>query len=174
MAGTSSAQLGVNVVTWQGAAPNVLQNGLVQAAIVSGASNANVTAWLGVAPNTLISGRVDSSVGQVQANGIGPSAYVAGALVTTAFAPQFLTLALTDATYQNGLADALGNRANAIETGVTPYQSWRYVGASHLGQTSGAGTTTFSITAMGSGNMGTTRIVAIVDGSGDRSAVSLT
>ena len=170
-AGTSSAQLGINVVTWQGAAPNVLQNGLVQAAIVSGASNANVTAWLGVPPNTLISGRVDSSVGQVQANGIGPSAYVAGALGTTTFAAQFLTLALTDATYQNGLADALGNRSNAVETGITPYLSWRYTTAAAAGALSGAGTTQVGIWGV---NVTNTRISAVTDQSGNRQSVALT
>ena len=170
-AGTSSAQLGVNIVTWQGAAPNVLQNGLVQAAIVSGASNANVTSWLGVAPNTLISGRVDSSVGQVQANGIGPSAYVAGALGTTTFAAQFLTLALTDATYQNGLADALGNRSNAVETGITPYLSWRYTTAAAAGALSGAGTTQVGIWGV---NVTNTRISAVTDQSGNRQSVALT
>jgi hypothetical protein len=160
-----------NVTTWLGVTPNVLQSGLVQAAIVSGASNANVTAWLGVAPNTLISGRVDSSVGQVQANGIGPSAYVAGALGTTTFAAQFLTLALTDATYQNGLADALGNRSNAVETGITPYLSWRYTTAAAAGVLSGAGTTQVGIWGV---NVTNTRISAVTDQSGNRQSVALT
>jgi hypothetical protein len=141
--------------------------------ILAAGSGVNVSQWLGVAPNTLISGRVDSSIGQVQANGIGPSAYVPGALGTTTFAPDYLTAALIDSTFVNTVASGLIGFPNAIEVGVTPGMAWRYLGAAHLGQTSGAGTTTFLITAMGSGNMGTTRVIAIVDGSGDRSAVGL-
>ena len=161
LASSSLASGGVNVNKWLGSSPNALSSGNVQA---------DVETWRTVAPNTLISGRVDSSVGQVQTGGIGAGAYVPGALVTTAFASQFRTLALTDSTYQNGLADALGNRSNAIETGLTPYQSWQLVAASQGGQLSGAGTTQIGIWGAG---VSTTRISAVTDQSGNRSSVTL-
>ena len=187
---TSSAQIGVNVVTWEGDAPSRLQNGLVQVAVQSGIINSNLTTWLGAAPNglntgtvqvdverwgnvvvnALTSGRVDATVGQMQANTIQTTTFNAGALASSVFGAPFLSSASYDATYSNGLADALGNRANAIETGLTPYQSWRLVASSQGGQLSGAGTSNIDIWGAG---VGTTRISAVCDNSGNRQSVTL-
>lgn len=188
---TSQAQFGVNVVTWRGASPSPLIAGLVQAA-VSGTPGTNVLTWLGstpaaltgagyvqadletwrtVVPNTLQSGRVDSTIGQVQPNAISTVGFVPGALTTTVFGAPFLTSASYDTTYSNGLADALGNRANAIELGLTPYQSWQLVAASQGGVLSGALTPTVVIDGAG---VATTRITATCDNSGNRLAVTLT
>lgn len=188
---TSSAQVGVNVVTWEGDAPSRLQNGLVQVAVQSGIINSNLTTWLGAAPNglntgtvqvdverwgnvvvnALTSGRVDATVGQMQANTIQTTTFNAGALAASVFGAPFLTSASFDATYGNALADDLGNRANAIETGLTPYQSWRLVAASQGGQLSGAGTTVVDIWGAG---VSTSRISAVCDQSGNRQSVTLT
>lgn len=216
--GTSLAAGNVNVVNWQGVGPNVLQNGLVQVSILSGAANGNVTSWLGVVPNVLqngavqvatvsgatttvlgnvvgsvgsvtarvtantdqiagatvnalISGRVDSIANQLGANTIQASTFNAGALTTSVFASQFLTAALVDTTYLNAVADGLGNRANAIEAGLTPYQAWRLDAAAAGGVTSGAGTTGFHILGAG---VATARVSAVTDQSGNRLSVTLT
>ena len=117
---TSQAQFGVNVVTWEGAAPSPLVNGLVQATFSGTTPGVNVVSWLGatpapitaagnvqvdveqwrsVVPNTLASGRVNSTVGQVQSGGISTIAFVPGALTTTVFAAPFLTSASYDTSY---------------------------------------------------------------------------
>ena len=153
---------GVNVTQWQGSSPNVLTG--------SGNLQVDVEQWRAVIVNTLQSGRVDATVGQVQTNAIGTAGFVAGALTTTVFGAPFLTSASYDTTYSNGIADALGNRTNAIETGLTPYQSWRLVASSQGGQLSGAGTTQIGIWGAGVTN---TRISAVTDQSGNRSSVTL-
>lgn len=122
-------------------------------------------------PLTLVSGFVQSTVFMTQANAIGTTGFVPGALTTTVFGAPFLTSASYDTTYSNGLADALGNRANAVETGITPYLAWRYTAAAEGGVTAGALTPTFTIQAIN--NSGTNRITASTDGSGNRLAVTL-
>lgn len=72
---------------------------------------------------------------------------------------------------ENAFADALLDRANAIETAITPRLALRYISAALAGVLSGAATTT--VTILGA-NVGTTRITATVDASGNRSAITLT
>lgn len=197
---TSFAAGNVNLTTWQGAGPNPLQNGLVQVAQVSGAATsvigavgsvtgnvggnvvgsvgsvtarvtANTDQWAGVTVNALISGRVDASVGQMQPNSIQTGTFNPGALATTVFATNFLTSALVDITAENAIADALLDRSNAIETGLTPRQAWRLGAAADGGVTSGAGTTGFHIVGAG---VSTARVSAVTDQSGNRLAVTLT
>lgn len=165
IAGYSGTSPSVNVTRWLGVAPNALSGGNVQA---------DVEQWRTVQPNTLVSGRVDGIANQIGTNAIGAGARVAGSLVTTAFALDYFTSALLDPTAANAIADALLDRSNAIENGITPRLAWRYIGAAEAAQTSGALTGQFSIVAMGSGNMGSTRIVAQTDSSGNRLAVALT
>lgn len=105
---------------------------------------------LGSAVNPLISGRLDSNV-QAMATGVLDAAALA-----------------SDAA--NEVADALLDRANAIETGLTPRLAWRYSAASLAGVLSGAATTTVTVAGVG---VGTTRISATVDADGNRSAVVL-
>lgn len=161
IAGFSGTSPGVNVTSWLGTVPNVLSSGNVQA---------DVELWRTVQPNTLVSGRVDSIANQIGTNAIGAGARVAGSLVTTAFAMDYFTSALLDSTASNAIADALGNRANAIETNLTPYQAWRLMASSQGGQLSGAGTTQIGIFGAG---VNTTRISAVTDQSGNRSSVTL-
>ena len=188
---TSSAQLGVNLVTWGGAVPAPLIAGLVQAT-VSGSANVNVTQWAGgnvpapnvtgeplvdvnhwrgTQPNTLVSNRVDSSVGALAAGVIVNTSFGTGALTTACFATNFFTAALLDVTAGNAIADDLLDRANAIESSITPRQAWRYTAAAEAGVTAGALTPTFTIAAIG--NAGTNRISASTDQSGNRLSVTL-
>ncbi len=74
------------------------------------------------------------------------------------------------ATTDNAIADALLDRADAIEVGLTPRQSLRANSAAMAGVLSGAGTNTVTIKGAG---VATTRITATVDADGDRSAVVL-
>lgn len=70
----------------------------------------------------------------------------------------------------NEIADALLDRADAIETGETPRMALRHTVAAVAGVLSGAATTTVSIKGAG---VATTRITATVDADGNRSAVTL-
>lgn len=74
------------------------------------------------------------------------------------------------ATERNAVADAHLDRANAIETGITPRLAHRYSVSAAAGVLSGAATTT--VTLKGAG-VATDRIVATVDADGNRSAVVL-
>lgn len=70
----------------------------------------------------------------------------------------------------NAIADALLDRADAIETGITPRLAQRYGVAALAGVLSGAATTTVAILGAG---VGTTRITATVDANGNRSVIVL-
>ncbi len=70
----------------------------------------------------------------------------------------------------NDIADALLDRANAIETGLTPRQAWRLMAAALAGKLSGAATTT--VTIRNAVQDSKNRIVATVDADGNRSAVT--
>lgn len=152
----------VDVNHWRGVQPLALNNQLVQG---------DVEKWGNVTVNALISGRVDVNVGQMQSSSIYTGAFVAGTMTTTVFAANFLTSALVDATQNNAAADALLDRSNAIETGITPRLAWRYGGAADAGVVSGAGTTTVWLQAIG--NAATNRIQATTDFSGNRISVTL-
>jgi hypothetical protein len=102
-------------------------------------------------PAALVSGRMDCDV-QAMATGIVSAAALA-----------------SDAA--NEIADALLDRADAIETGITPREAIRYTASAATGVLSGAATTTVVIKAID--NAATTRITATVDADGNRSAVTL-
>lgn len=182
LAGSSLASGGVNVNQWRGGAiptPNVTGEPLVDINHWRGTQPATLNAtfvpsdvqtWLTVAPNTLISGRVDAYAGQIKAGSIATGTFNAGALATTVFPASYLTSALIDTTAANQLADALLDRANAIETGLTPRQGWRLDSAALGGNLSGAGLTAVGIWGAG---VTTTRISAATDQSGNRSSITL-
>lgn len=71
----------------------------------------------------------------------------------------------------NDIADALLDRANGIETGMTLRQALRVIAAAAAGKLSGAATTT--VTIRNAEVDDTDRIVATVDENGNRSAVTL-
>lgn len=99
------------------------------------------------------------------------SQIVSGAITNNVFATGAITAAVTDTTFDNAIADALLDRVNGVETSMTPRQALRIIGASAAGVLSGATTATININGMG---VGTQRISASVDQSGNRTAISLT
>lgn len=80
-------------------------------------------------------------------------------------------MALTSAE-RDSVADAFLDRTNGIETSLTPRQAFRLMSSALFGELSGAGTTTITIEA--GNNPGTNRIVATVDASENRTALTLT
>ena len=87
--------------------------------------------------------------------------------INTAGQVQASSIVITDA-QENSIADALLDRANAIESGITLRTGIRYIAAATAGELSGAATTTATIKAIN--NSGTTRISCTVDADGNRSA----
>lgn len=72
---------------------------------------------------------------------------------------------------RNATADALLDRADALETGWSPRKALRITFAALGGKLSGGGTVTNTIRAAGSDSKA--RITATVESSGNRSAVTL-
>lgn len=70
----------------------------------------------------------------------------------------------------NAVADAILDRANAIEAGLTPRQAMRLIVAALAGELSGAETTTIVIRNAVADSKN--RITAVVDTSGNRSAIT--
>lgn len=70
-------------------------------------------------------------------------------------------------------AAALLDLTDGIETGITPRKLFRGLGAALFGLVSGAGTGTEVFKGAGQGSGGTTRLTYSVDGSGNRTAVTL-
>ena len=110
----------------------------------------NLEQWRGSQPNALSSGRVDSSTGAMAADVVTASALAADAV--------------------NEIADGLLDRSAGVETNRTVRQALRLVLAALVGKLSGAATTTVTVRDT---NDGVDRIVATVDASGNRSAVTL-
>lgn len=106
-------------------------------------------------------GSVTGAVGSVGAGGIAAASFAANAIDNAALA--------TSAA--NEIADALLDRANAIETGYTLRQAVRLTAAAVAAKLSGAATTTVTIRAL---DDSADRITATVDANGNRSAVTLT
>lgn len=136
-------------------------------------ARADVRAWNGTAPNNLVSGRVDASVG-AYASGQDPATLVldvaasghstAGSIGAAIGAAGTLT-----AGERNSVADALLDRANAIETGLTPRQALRALAAGVGGTVSGAPTATITINGLG---VTTQRMTQTFDLNGNRTAVT--
>ena len=123
-------------------------------------------------PAALVDSRMDSYTGAMGANVM--TAAAAAADLTTELQSGLATaanLALVPTANQN--ADALLDRAAAIETGVTPRQAIKYIAAAAGGVSSGMTTTGGTATFDAIGNTGTARIVAPLDASGNRTSVTL-
>lgn len=71
---------------------------------------------------------------------------------------------------RNSVADAYLDRADAIEAGITPRLAQRYIAAACAGTLSGSQTSSEVFQGVG---VGTTRITATVDSSGNRTAINL-
>jgi hypothetical protein len=70
---------------------------------------------------------------------------------------------------RNAVADALLDRADGVETGVTVRQSLRLANAANGGKTNGGGTSTFNVRDLADTK---NRVVATVDADGNRSVVT--
>lgn len=120
-------------------------------------------------PAALVGGRMDASVGAVAANAIDAAAIKDGAIDAATFAAGAVDAAALAADAANEIADALLDRANAVETSITTRQAMRLILAALSGKLSGAGTTTVTIRNVGDTK---SRIIATVDVDGNRSAVT--
>ena len=103
----------------------------------------------------------------VQVTGMGSGVVTASAIDTDAITATGLA-----ADAANEIADALLNRANAIETGLTPVQAIRLIAAVLAGKVSGGGTGT--VTVRNAVADSKDRIVATTpDANGNRSAITV-
>ena len=103
----------------------------------------------------------------VQVTGMG-----SGVFTATAVAADAITATGLAADAANEIADALLNRANAIETGLTPVQAIRLIAAVLAGKVSGGGTGT--VTVRNAVADSKDRIVATTpDANGNRSAITV-
>lgn len=139
-----------NVKEWLGVTPNALISGRVDANAAAVTTSADVKQWLASTPNALISGRVDSNTQAMAAGVVDASAVAADA--------------------GQELADALLDRTNAIETGLTVRQAHRLESAAAAGKLSGAATTNVLIRNAVADSKN--RIDATVDSDGNRTAIT--
>lgn len=159
---TSTAQLGVNVVqaggtAWSSGAitaASIAADAITDAKVASDVTIASVTGAVGSVTGN-VGGNVVGSVGSVAAGGITAASIATDAIDADAIA--------SDA------VDEILDRA--VEGSITLRQAIRVMLAALAGKVSGAGTTTITIR---DANDTTNRIVATVDASGNRSAITLT
>lgn len=176
---TSSAQLGVNVVQ-VGATVQTAGDIIGRLGTPAGAS---VSADIATAVSQTTAASLRSAVGLASANLDTQLAAIAGyidteigTLQTTATAIKAKTdnlpaapAATSDIPSANANADALLDRADGVETGLTPRQAFRLVSAVLFGKVSGAGTGTEVFRDFGDTKA---RITATVDSSGNRTAIT--
>lgn len=105
---------------------------------------------------------------------IGTSTYAGGAVASVTDPVTVATASKTGYALSTAGVDAIWDRADGIESGITPRQAMRAVAAALAGILSGADGTTITLKAIGAVADGTTRIVATVDSNGNRSAITLT
>lgn len=117
----------------------------------------------------LLSAGAITAVTTIGDGGIAPSSFAAGAIDAAAVASDAIGASelATDAVQE--IADAILDRANGIETGVTLRQVLRGVAAALLGKASGLDTTTAIYRDI---NNTKDRITATVDADGNRTAVT--
>lgn len=121
-----------------------------------------VTAATGVAFPTTIASPTNITAGTITTVGT-----VTNGVTLAAAAIDSAALA---ATGKNAIADAFLDRADAIETGLTPRQNFRIGAAALFGTASGLATTTATYNAAVTASKA--RITATVDANGNRSAVT--
>lgn len=120
-------------------------------------------------PAALVSGRLDASVGAMAASVLTAAAIASAAFTSAKFAADAIDANALATTAAQEIADALLDRTAGVETGYTPRQAMRLILAACAAKISGAATTTVSIRDV---NDTKDRIVAAVDGSGNRSSVT--
>ena len=121
------------------------------------------------APN-LVGGRFDASVGAMANAVITAAAHAAGAIDAAAIAADAIGASELATDAANEIADALLDRANAIETGLTLRQAMRLIAAADAAKLSGAATATVVIRNAVADSKD--RITATVDADGNRSAIT--
>lgn len=102
----------------------------------------------------------------VQVTGMGENVITSSAINTDAITSTGLA-----ASAANEIADAVFDRADAVETGLTFRQAMRLIAAAEAGKLSGAATTTIIIRNAIADSKD--RITATVDASGNRSAITV-
>jgi len=153
-----------NTGTWTG---NITGNLSGSVGSVSGAVG-SVTGAVGSVTGN-VGGNVTGSVGSVAAGGIAAASFAAGAIDASAIAADAIGSSELAATAANEIADAILDRATAIE-GYTPRQAFRLILASLAAKLSGAATTTVAIRDIADTK---DRITATVDANGNRTAITL-
>lgn len=120
-----------------------------------------------------VTGAVGSVTGNVGGNVVGTvgtvNALAAGSITAAAIATGAIDADAIAADAANEIADALLDRSNGVETGVTPRQALQRIGATAAGKVSGAATTTNIFTGM---DGSTVRVTATVDSDGNRTAIT--
>ena len=116
-----------------------------------------------------VGGNVTGSVGSVAAGGIASTSFAAGAIDASAIAADAIGSSELAASAANEIADAILDRATAIE-GYTPRQAFRLILSALAAKLSGAATTTVTIRDITDTK---DRITATVDSNGNRTAVTL-
>lgn len=130
----------------------------------------SVTQVNGTAAPNLVGGRFDASVGAMAAGVITAAAHAAGAIDAAAIAADAIGASELATDAANEIADALLDRANAIETGLTLRQALRLIAAADAAKLSGAATTTVTIRNAVADSKD--RITATVDADGNRTAIT--
>ena len=130
----------------------------------------SVTQVNGTAAPNLVGGRFDASVGAMANAVITAAAHAAGAIDAAAIAADAIGASELATDAANEIADALLDRANAIETGLTLRQAMRLIAAADAAKLSGAATATVVIRNAVADSKD--RITATVDADGNRSAIT--
>lgn len=114
-------------------------------------------------------GSVTGAVGSVTGNVGGSVASVTGAVGSLTTNNDKTGYSLTSAE-ENAIADALLDRASAVETGLTPRGALRLLTTAEAGKLAGAATATITIRNAVADSKA--RITATVDGTGNRTAIT--
>jgi hypothetical protein len=154
--------------------PGLYRLDIADAVFASGAWSAVVTiTGTGLDPCDLefVLVTFDPKATTLPAGALNAAALGTGAITASTFAAGAINAAAIAADAGTELATALLDLTDGIETGVTLRKAMRLCAAVLGGVLSGAATTTITIKA--ADNSGTTRVTATVDGSGNRSALTL-
>ncbi len=170
ISGTGAGTYGLNFAG-NGVLPdfNLGGSGLFQADLGGRILGNTATAFAGIGVQVASGG---GGVDVISVNGVtfaGASVPAVLAAIQPNYAPSKAGDAMTlTVGERNAVADALLDRANGVETGLTPRQALRLEIAALVGKLSGAGSTTITIRDI---NDTVDRIVATVDSFGDRTHV---
>lgn len=122
----------------------------------------------GVVVNSIANNAITANA--IASDAIAAAKIAAGAITAAKFASGAIDATALAADAANEIADALLDRSAGVETNRTVRQALRLMLAALVGKLSGAATTSIAIRDT---NDGVDRIVATVDSSGNRSAVTL-